>query len=143
MTPGASTGGRVTRNIARWAVIATLILGCAVGASRAAEDFLDGPSWSTAGSSIRQGAVYTGPWLVQVGLILALIFKWRRVGLALSAAASAVLVYEPLSRWASFTDLPGPCGRYYLLYLVAVLAVFPIFHRRAPRHGRPPETGQA
>ena len=138
-TTNASTGTRVTRNIARWAVTAILILGCAFGVSRAVEDLLEGTSWSAAGTSIRQGAVYTGPWLVQLGLILALIFKWRRVGLILTVAALAILVSEPLSRWASFTDLPGPCARYYLLYVGTVLAVFPIFHRRAPRHGRPPE----
>ena len=137
-TPGASTGTRVTRNIARWTVTAILILGCAFGVSRAVDDLLEGTSWSAASTSIRQGTVYTGPWLVQLGLILALIFKWRRVGLVLAVAALAILISEPLSRWTSFTDLPGSCVHYYLLYLATVLAIFPIFHRRAPRHSRPP-----
>jgi hypothetical protein len=138
---GASTGWRVARNAARWTTIAVQVLACGFGVNKAVEDFLARPSLSGADTSMHQAAVLTGPWLMEAGLALALIFRQRRIGLVLCAAILLVLVCEPLSHWSSFSDLPGQTAHYYLyylLYLATVCAVFPVFHRQAPRHGRPP-----
>ena len=140
---GASDTWRLTRGAGRWAVTAVLILACAAGVSRAIGDLLAHTTWSAVGLSVRHIAEFTGPWLAQAGLILALIFRWRRVALVLCAATLLILAFEPLVHWASFKDMPGPADRYYVLYLATVCAVFPVFHRQAARHRRAVTTASA
>lgn len=136
---GGSDALRITRNVARWTTSAVLILACALGAGRAADEFLTSPSWSSAGDSVCQGAAFTGPWLAQAGLALALIFRCRRIGWALAGIVLLVLGAEPASHWSWFSDIPGHESG-YLLYLATALAVFPVFYRRTPRHRRPAES---
>lgn len=140
---GASDTWRLTRGAGRCAVIAVLILACASGVGRAIGDLLAHTTWSAVGLSVRHIAQFTGPWLAQIGLILALIFRWRRVALVLCIATVLILAVEPLAHWASFKDMPGPADRYYLLYLATVCAVFPVFHRQAARHKRAVTTAAA
>lgn len=134
---GAHDGLRVVRNLARLTTVCVLVLACAWGASQATEDFLSASTWSGAGRSVLRGAEFTGPWLAEAGVILALIFRWRRAGSALSAAALLILAAGPPSHWAAFADLPGSGPGGYLGYLGTVLAVYPVFYRQAPRHRRP------
>lgn len=137
---GGNDALRVARNLTRWTMITVLVLALALDAGRAADEFLTEPSWSAAGRSTWHGVELTVPWIAEAGLILTLIFRGRRTGLALGALVLLILAAEPMAHCASFAAIPGSGRdghRFYLLYLATALAVFPVFYRRSPRHRRP------
>jgi hypothetical protein len=128
--PGASVRGQLTGDIVRRAILVSLLAGTVLSSSSFAFVLYQ------AASPIGLGALAYR--LLQPVLFLALLFGWRRVGRTLSAVCLSITA---IVLYLLFQDPLGVPNNYELIVnllntglgLLTFLAVFPAFHREAPR----------
>jgi hypothetical protein len=128
--PGASVRGQLTGDIVRRAILVSLLFGTVLSSSSYAFVFY------RASSPIGLGAlVYR---LLQPVLFLALVFGWRRVGRTLSAVCLSTNTFVLCLLFQEPLGVPNNYGPIVILFntglgVLTMLAVFPAFHREAPR----------
>ena len=130
--PGASTRGQLTGDVVRRAVLVSLMAGTVLSSNTFAFFFAHAAAAPVLG--------VLGYDLLRPVLFLALLFGWRRVGRTLSAVYLAITLYAtyelflvPFSGGAVFEPVLTLLD--IGLGVVTMLAVFPAFHREAPKMG--------
>lgn len=130
--PGASARGQLAGDVVRRAVLVRLMAGTVLSASTFAFFIVHVAAAST--------LALLGYDLLQPVLFLALLFGWRRVGRTLSAVYLAITAYAAFEVFQIPDSSAGILDPVLTLLdiglgVATMLAVFPAFHREAPRVG--------